>query len=187
LAQIKEPPAIMRLNVRAATGPPAGLISSVSAVIGQIDPNVVTTFTPLLQQVKAALVQERMLAVLSGFFGALAVVLAALGLYGTAWYAVTRRRRELGIRLALGATPAGLRRLVLSHAALLVGVGVAAGVAGSFWTSKFLTALLYGVEPFDSATVVFAVIILALVGLVATWIPATRASQILPADVLRES
>lgn len=187
LAQIKEPPAIMRLNVRAATGPPAGLISSVSAAIGQIDPNVVTTFTPLLQQVEAALVQERMLAVLSGFFGALGLVLAALGLYGTAWYAVTRRRRELGIRLALGATPAGLQRLVLWHAALLVGVGVAAGVAGSFWTSKFLTALLYGVEPFDLATVVFAVVILSLVGLVATWIPATRASQILPADVLRES
>lgn len=187
LAQIKEPPAIMRLNVRAATGAPARLTSSVGAAIGQIDPNVVTTFTPLLQQVEAALVQERMLAMLSGFFGALAVVLAALGLYGTAWYAVTRRRRELAIRLALGATPAGLRQLVLSHAALLVGVGVAAGVAGSFWTSRFLTALLYGVEPFDSATVVLAVIILALVGLVATWIPATRASQILPADVLRES
>lgn len=187
LAQMKEPPVIMRLNVRAADGPPARLTTSVGAAIAQLDPNVVTTFTPLKQQVEAALVQERMLAMLSGFFGALAIVLATLGLYGTAWYAVIRRRRELGIRLALGATPASLRRLVLSHAALLVTVGVAAGVAGSVWTSKFLTALLYGVEPFDSATVAVAVIILVLVGLAATWIPATRASQILPADVLRDS
>jgi ABC-type antimicrobial peptide transport system permease subunit len=177
----------MRLNVRAEAGPPAGLISSVAAAISQMDPNVVTTFTPLLLQVEAALVQERMLAMLSGFFGALALALAALGLYGTSWYAVTRRRRELGIRLALGATPAGLRRLILSRTALLVGAGAAAGVAGSFWTSKFLTALLYGVEPFDPATVVSAVMILVVVGLVATWIPATRASRIFPAEVLRES
>ena len=146
-----------------------------------------TTFTPVLQQVEAALVQERMLAMVSGFFGALALVLAALGLYGTSWYAVTRRRLELGIRLAMGATPESLRRLVLSRAALLVGVGVVAGVSGSVWTSKFLTALLYGVEPFDVTTVASAVIIMAAVGLLATWIPATRASRTLPAEVLRES
>lgn len=187
LAQIKEPPAIMRLNVRAAAGPPARLISSVVAAIEQMDPNVVTTLTPVLQQVEAALVQERMLAMVSGFFGALALVLAALGLYGTSWYAVTRRRHELGIRLAIGATPESLRRLVLSRAALLVGVGVVAGVSGSVWTSKFLTALLYGVEPFDVTTVASAVIIVAAVGLLATWIPATHASRTLPAEVLRES
>ena len=187
LAQIKEPPAIMRLNVRAAAGPPARLVSGVAAAVTRIDPNVVTTFSSLSQQVDAALVQERMLAMLSGFFGTLALALAALGLYGMSWHAVTRRRRELSIRLALGATPAQVRRLVLSRAGTLVGVGVAAGVTGSLWTSKFLTALLYGVAPFDSVTVVFAVTILAVVALLATWIPATRASRILPAEVLRES
>jgi len=187
LAQTKEPPAIMRLNVRAAAGPPARLVSTVAAAIEQMDPNVVTTFTPVLQQVEAALVQERMLAMVSGFFGALALVLAALGLYGTCWYAVIRRRHELGIRLAIGATPESLRRLVLSRAALLVGVGVVAGVSGSVWTSKSLTALLYGVEPFDVTTVASAVLVVAFVGLLATWIPATRASRTLPAEVLRES
>jgi putative ABC transport system permease protein len=186
LAQIKEAPAIMRLNVRAAAGPPARLVNSVAAAIDHTDRDIVTTFTPLAQQVDAALVQERMLAMLSAFFGALAVALAALGLYGTCWYAVTRRRRELGVRLALGSTPGGLQRLVVSGAAVLIGVGVAAGVAGSVWTSKFLTALLYGVEPFDAVSVASAVIILTLVGLLATWLPATHASRILPAEVLRE-
>jgi predicted permease len=187
LAQIKEPAAIMRLSVRTTTGQPADLIGRVADVINQINPDVVATFTPLAEQVSAALVQERMLAMLSGFFGTLAVVLAALGMYGTSWYAVIRRRRELGIRLALGATPSGVRRLVLSRTALLVGMGVVVGIGGSLWSSQFLTALLYGVEPFDWATVVSAVTILAAVGMVATWIPATRASQILPSDILRES
>jgi len=187
LAQVKEPPAIMRLSVRAATGPPARLIDSVAAAIQQIDPNVVTSFTPVREQVEAALVQERMLAMLSGFFGGLAVVLAGLGLYGTSWHAVTRRRRELGIRLALGATPRSVRGLILSRAALLVAIGVATGVGGSLWTSKFLTVLLYGVEPFDAATIASAVIIVAVVGLLATWIPTARASCIQPAEVLRES
>jgi predicted permease len=187
LAQVKLPPASMRLNVRAATGPPTHLIGGVAAAIEQIDPNIVMTFSSVSQQVEAALVQERMLAMLSGFFGVLAMVLAALGLYGTSWYAVIRRRQELGIRLALGATPGSVRRLVLSRASLMLGFGVAAGVAGSLWTSNFLKALLYGVEPFDIITVASAVIVVAAVGLIATWIPARRASRILPAEVLRES
>ena len=187
LAQVKEPPAIMRLSVRSAAGPPARLVSAVATTIGQIDSNIVMTFTPLAQQVDAALVQERMLAILSAFFGALAVVLAGLGLYGTSWYAVSRRRRELGIRLALGATPARVRQLVLSRAGVLVSAGVAAGVAGSLWTSKFLGALLYGVEPIEPTVIAFAVILLGVVGLLAAWIPAVRASQIEPADVLRDS
>jgi ABC-type antimicrobial peptide transport system permease subunit len=147
----------------------------------------VVAFSSLQQQVDAALVQERMLAILSGLFGALAVILAGLGLYGTCWHGVNRRRRELGIRLALGATPARVRHLVLSRAGVLIGVGVAAGVVGSLWTSKFLAALLYGVTPFDRTIIGFAAAILAGVGLLAAWIPAARASQIEPADVLRDS
>jgi putative ABC transport system permease protein len=187
LAQVKDPPAIMRLSVRATAGPPARLAGTVAAAIGRIDPDVMMTSTPLEQQVDAALVQERMLAILSGFFGALAVVLAGLGLYGTSWYAVNRRRRELGIRLALGATPARVRQLVLSRAGLVVGGGVAAGVAGSLWTSEFLAALLYGVEPFEPTIITVAVVVLGGVGLLAAWIPAARASRIEPADVLRDS
>jgi putative ABC transport system permease protein len=187
LAQVKEPSAIMRLSVRSAAGPPTRLAGTVASAIGQLAPNIVMTFTPLAQQVDAALVQERMLAILSAFFGALAVVLAGLGLYGTSWHAVSRRRRELGIRLALGATPARVRQLVLSRAGVLVGTGVAAGVAGSLWTSKFLAALLYGVEPFEPTIIMFAVVTLGVVGLLAAWIPAARASRIEPADVLRDS
>jgi putative ABC transport system permease protein len=187
LSQVKEPPPTMRLSVRTAAAPPTRLANTVAAAISRIDPNVVTTSTSLEQQVNAVLVQERILAMLSGFFGMLAVVLAGVGLYGTSWYGVTRRRRELGIRLALGATPATLRRLVLSRAALLVAAGAVAGVAGSIWTSKFLTALLYGVEPFDPSIIAFAVGAVAVVALMAAWVPATRASRIQPAEVLRDS
>lgn len=186
LSQAQEVPAIMRLSVRAGVGQPMHLVDSVAAAIARADENVAMTFTPLDQHVDAALVLERMLAMVSGFFGVLALGLAALGIYGTSWYAATRRRRELGIRLALGATAAKVRRLVLARTAVVIGVGVVAGVAGSAWASTSLSALLYGVEPFDLATIASAAAILALVGLLATWIPATRASRIAPADVLRD-
>ena len=113
-------------------------------------------------------------------------MLAGLGLYGTSWYAVSRRRRELGIRLALGATPAKVRQLVLKRAGVLVSAGVAAGVAGSLWTSS--SWLRFCMAWSQSPTVItFAVIILGVVGLLADWIPAVRASQIDPANMLRDS
>ncbi|RPJ57609.1 MAG: FtsX-like permease family protein, partial [Acidobacteria bacterium] len=175
------------LSVRAAGGSPGSLVRPALAAVSGVDPNLSLTVRTLAEQVDASLIQERLLAMLSGFFGALAVVLAGLGLYGTSSYAVSRRRRELGIRLALGATPGRVRRLILSRAGALVGAGVAAGVAGSLWTSKSLAALLYGVEPFEPTIVTSAVVILGVVGLLAAWIPAARASRIEPADVLRDS
>ena len=84
---------------------------------------------------------------LSGFFGALALLLAALGLYGVMSYAVSRRRMELGIRLALGAAPRAVVRLVLARVGLLVGAGVVAGTAASLWLSRFVAPLLYGLAP----------------------------------------
>jgi ABC-type antimicrobial peptide transport system permease subunit len=94
------------------------------------------TFTPLKQQVEATLVQERVLAMLAGFFGALALLLAGLGLYGITWYAVSRRRNEIGVRTALGATPGGVVRLVMGHVSLLVGTGVFVGLLLSWWAMQ---------------------------------------------------
>jgi ABC-type antimicrobial peptide transport system permease subunit len=140
---------------------------------------------PLEDYVNALLGQERLVAMLSGLFGGLASLLAGLGLYGVTAYAVARRRTEIGIRMALGAAPAGVVRLVLSRVSMLVGIGVLVGAGLSLWASKFVATLLYGLEPRDPVTFVGAVVTLAAVGVVAGWLPAWRASRIDPAEVLR--
>src|SRR6202022_1669775 len=121
------------------------------------------------------LAQERGIAMLSGFFGALALLLAGLGLYGVTAYAVAGRRTEIGIRMALGAAPAGVVRLVLSRVSMLVGIGVLVGIVISSWASQFVSTLLYGLEPRDTATLLGSAAILATVGAVAGWLPAHRA------------
>jgi putative ABC transport system permease protein len=138
-----------------------------------------------VKQVNESLGQDRLVA-MSGFFGALALLLAGLGLYDVTSYAVTRRRSEIGIRMALGADPAGVVRLVLSRVSVLVGLGVVAGAGLSWWASTFVATLLYGLEPHDPATLVGAAGMLAAVGAFAGWLPAWRASRIDPAEVLRD-
>jgi len=175
------------LSVRAASGPPAALARAVADAIARVNANVSITFTPLNQQVDAALVQERVVALLSGSFGAIALLLSALGLYGVTSYAVNRRRMEIGIRMAIGAAPSRVVRLVLGRVATLLIIGVIAGAGASVWASKFVASLLYGLEPRDPATLVSAAAILTAVGAFAGWLPAYRASRIDPAEVLRES
>ena len=170
-----------------AGGSPAALSRSIAAAIANVDRDVAFNFRPLADQVNASLVQERLVAILSGIFGGLALLLAALGLYGVTWYAVSRRRGEIGIRMALGAAPAGIVRLVLARIAVLVAVGVAVGAGVSIWAAKFVATLLYGLEPRDPATLAGAAATLAFIGVLAAWLPAYRASRIDPAEVLRES
>jgi predicted permease len=180
------PPAVI-INVRAANGSPALLTRSVGAAIGDVNRDLALTYRLLADQVDASLTQERIVAMLSGFFGALALLLAGLGLYGVTSYAVTRRRAEIGIRMALGAAPGGVVRLVLSRVALLVGTGVLVGAGASVWLSKYVATLLYGLEPRDPVTLAGAAVTLAAVGALAGWLPAHRASRIDPAQVLRDS
>jgi putative ABC transport system permease protein len=187
VGQQKEPAPFMSLSVRAASGPPAMLTRSVAEAIGRVDRNVAITFTPLKQQVDAALVQERILAMLAGFFGVLGLLLAGIGLYGLTWHTVSRRRNEIGVRMALGATPAAVVRLVLSGVSTLVGFGVVLGLGISMWTSTFVAPLLYGVEPRDAGTIAWSVAVLVTAGALAGWLPTRRASRIDPAEVLRES
>jgi putative ABC transport system permease protein len=175
------------LSVRAANGPPALLARGVGDAIARIDPDIAITFTPLTQQVDAALVQERVMAMLSGWFGALALLLSALGLYGVTTHAVNRRRTEIGIRMAIGAAPARVIRLVLARVAMLLTIGLVIGVGASVWASRFVAALLYGLEPRDLVTLASSAAVLGVVGAFAGWLPAYRASRIDPADVLRES
>jgi predicted permease len=186
LAQLPQPPSVVSLSVRSTTASPALLSKSVGAAVTRVDSHVALTFRPLADQVNASLAQERLVAMLSGFFGALALLLAALGLYGMTSYSVNRRQVELGIRMALGTSPGGVVRLVLARVALLVGGGVLIGAVASWWAGKFVGTLLYGLTPRDPLTALGAVAVLAAVGTLAGWLPARRAAAIDPASVLRE-
>jgi putative ABC transport system permease protein len=178
--------AAVALTVRAARGSPLLLTRSIAAAITGVDPDVSLTFRELADQVSASLAQERLVAWLSGCFGALALLLAALGLYGVTAYAVNRRRGELGIRMALGAAPQGVVRLVLRRVGVMVGVGVTAGALATWWAAQLAAALLYDVSPRDGLTLAGAALALVAVGAVAAWLPARRAARIDPVDVLRE-
>ncbi len=186
LAQWDRPRASVTIGIRAASGPPMNLARSLADALGRVDPRAGLTFRPLSEQVAGTLTQERLVARLSTFFGGLALLLAALGLYGVTSYAVSTRRTEIGIRMALGANPAGVVRLVLRRVALLVLIGVAAGAALSLWASRFVATLLYGLEPRDPSTFVGAAVLLGAIGLLAGWLPARRAARIDPTVVLRE-
>jgi hypothetical protein len=179
-------PGAVSLSVRAASGSPALLTRAVADAALRVDRDLSLTFRPLAAYVDGALVRERLMAILSGFFGALALLLAGIGMYGTTAYAVSRRRTEIGIRMALGAGRQEVLRLVLGRVAVTVGLGVAIGAAISLWASKFAATLLYGLDARDPGTFIGAALILALTGALAAWLPARRASRIDPVRALRE-
>ncbi len=174
------------VTVRAASGSPAPPTRSVAAAIADVHPDLAVTFRLPADHVGASLTQERLVAMLAGFFGALAPLLAGLGLHGVTSYAVSRQRTEIGIRLALGAAPCGVVRLVLGRVGWLVAAGVTSGMGVSLWAGQFIRAMLFGLEPRDPATMAAAALVLALIGGVAGFVPAWRASRIDPPEVLRE-
>ena len=128
----------------------------------------------------------RSIATLSGFFGALAVILATIGLYGIMAYNVARRRNEIGVRIALGAERSRVIRLVLREVATIVLAGVAIGMGLSLGLARLVVAFLYGVAPWDVATFASAAVVLVAVGLAAAALPAWRASGLDPVAALRE-
>jgi putative ABC transport system permease protein len=186
IAQQKEAPSGISISVRATGGSPALLTKSVAAALAAVNPDITMTFRLLTEQVNSSLIQERVVAIMSGFFGGLALLLAGLGLYGVTSYAVNRRRTELGIRMALGAAPAGVIRLVLRRVGILVAAGVIVGGGISWILARFVSTLLYGLQPHDPLTLAGAVVILGAIGALAGWLPARRAARIDPAQVLRE-
>ncbi len=179
-------PGDANLSIRAAGGRPELLVKSVTEAISSIDKDLSLTFLPLSDQIDSSLVQERLIAVLAGSFGTLALLLAGIGLYGVTAYSVGRRRREIGIRIALGAVPSSVVRMVVGRVALLVGLGIAFGAAVSIWASQFVEKLLFGLKARDPLTLVGGAAVLAAIGAVAGWLPAHRATRIEPAEILRE-
>jgi putative ABC transport system permease protein len=183
MAQSDEPGSTF--EVRAA-GSPAVLIASVKEAIASVSPHSVMEFTPLSRQLADSLTRERMLATLSGFFGGLALLLAAIGLYGVLAYNVARRRSEIGIRMALGAAQARVLRMVLGEAGWLAVAGLTLGVAGTLAASSVVKTLLFGLQANDPRIVAAAAATLAAVAGVAAYLPARRAARVDPMTALRD-
>ena len=174
-----------RLSVRAKAGPPELLTKSVATAAFTISPHIALTFRPLADQIRTSLAQERLMAQLSGFLGMLALLLAGLGLYGVTAYAISRRRMEIAVRIALGAAPMRVIALVLGRVWVLVGAGILAGAGISLWGSRFVGGLIYGLAPRDPMTLAGAAVLLCAMGGLAGWLPARRAARMDPVAVLR--
>jgi predicted permease len=175
------------LTIDAQPGPREALERALTDQLSRVDAGTSFALNWYADLVRTPLTQERVVAVLSVFFGGLALLLSGLGLYGLTSYSVTRRRREIGVRMALGANPREVVRLILTRTAGLVLSGLVAGVGLSWWASKYIAAsILYGLQPRDPATVAAAAAILVSVAILASWLPARRASRVDPTTVLRE-
>jgi putative ABC transport system permease protein len=173
------------LVVRTRTSPPA-LVKSVRQVIQEIDPAQPVANVQTLDDVLGASIAERRLTVLLlGSFAAVALSLAAIGLYGVIAYVVTQRTREFGIRFALGARRRDVLQLVLGHGMKLVAVGLVLGAVGAFSLTHLLTQLLYEIKPNDPFTFVGVSAVLLMVALFASWLPARRAARVHPMEALR--
>jgi predicted permease len=154
--------------------------------VQELDPSL-TVFSDgsLTSALGLALFPAKLVAVVLASFGLLAVVLAATGVYGIMAYAVSRRTREIGIRMALGAAPSEVARVVLARTAKLLAVGITIGFAIAFASGKFFSQILYGVSAHDPLTYLYAIALMAAVAFVACWVPARRAIQVDPLTALR--
>jgi len=139
----------------------------------------------LSEQVEQSLIRERMIAILSSFFGLLALVLACIGLYGVMSYSVTRRTNEIGIRVALGADRRNVIWLVVKETMLLVAIGIGVGLTAALASMGVIRNLLFGIEPTDPSTILAATAVMALVAGFAGYLPARRASRVDPMVALR--
>jgi putative ABC transport system permease protein len=140
----------------------------------------------LAQQLERNIAQERMASVIGVTLALATLLLAAAGLYSTMAFLVGRRTREIGVRVALGARALDVRRMVLRDAALLVGAGAAIGLGFALWAGRALETLLFGVNAADSVSLIASAACLSAAGLIASWVPARRASRVDPVVALRE-
>jgi putative ABC transport system permease protein len=175
------------LIVRAKTGfNPHSLISPIRDEIAALDRDqAVSDIATMEESVDDSLASQRLTMTLLGVFAGLALILASIGLYGVMALIVTQRTRELGIRFALGASRGDVLRLVLGQGAVLVGIGLAAGLLGAFLASRALRSVLYDVAPLDPAALISALLTLSVIALIACFLPARRASLVDPIEALR--
>ena len=170
--------------VRTAAGVSA-IAPTVRNAMQSVDPQVAIEATPLQDVVSTSVTERRFTMIILGTFAGVALLLAIAGVYAVISYAVEQRRREIGIRLALGATPAGVRRMVITSAAAAIAPGLAIGAALAVASSRALTSLVYGVSPFDAPSLTVAIVALAAAGLASGALPAIRATRVDPLRALR--
>jgi putative ABC transport system permease protein len=176
----------MILYVRASV-PPASIVASLRRELQELEPNLpVPAIEPMTQTIATSLYAARMGAWLLGTFGTLALVLAVVGIYGVLSFSISRRTREMGIRLALGAARQHVFLIVIRDGMLLVIVGIVIGLGTGLAAARSLGAFLYGVSTTDVPTFVGAVVILCAVSLIACAIPARRAIAVNPVTALRQ-
>lgn len=162
------------------------LLDSLRHTVANLNPAVTIDFHPYKVMVKDSLLRERLLATLSGFFGVLAVLLATIGLYGVIAYLVVRRTNEIGIRMALGATPARILAMIIREAAILLIFGISAGAILTLAAGKGAAALLYDLKPYDPVIMAVAALGLSAIAIAASFLPARRAARLQPTVALRE-
>jgi predicted permease len=176
-------PSTLEARVRGRMGPAA---QAIQKVVQAKLPESWIEVRALSEQVEAAMAQERILAMLASGFGALALVLACVGLFGLLHYTVARRTREIGIRMALGAQKSGVIGMEMRRALRLVAAGIAIGLPAVWIASRWIKSLLFGLAPTDAATIAGAALLLLTATLGAAYVPARRASQVDPMIALRE-
>jgi ABC-type antimicrobial peptide transport system permease subunit len=165
--------------------PTATIASAIKHKLKVSHPEIVVLFADFQENIHDGLLRERMMAVLSGFFGLLAALLVMVGLYGVISYLAARRRNEIGIRIALGATRGQVIRLVMRDAAVMLVIGVIVGTALSLVAGRSASSMLFGLKPYDPATLIFAMGLLALIATLASLLPAWRAAKLDPTVALR--
>jgi predicted permease len=167
------------------TAPAGAIVSAARGIFHDLAPDVPVKFSTFADEMGGWLANRRFLLLLVGVFAAAALALAAIGIYGVVAFSVTRRTQEIGIRMALGAERSGVLRLIVGEGARLAALGVAIGIAASFVITRLLSSLLFGVSATDPITFVGVAVLLCLVALLASYIPARRAMRLDPTTALR--
>jgi ABC-type antimicrobial peptide transport system permease subunit len=162
------------------------MFNLVRHTVGELDADLPVHGTRTLEgQVALSLSRERLVATMTATFGALATLLAVVGLYGVMSYTVSRRTREIGVRVALGATSGSISWLVIREVLVIAATGIAIGLPVAWWLGRYVSAQLYGVTPGDPLTVAGAVLLLVVVALAAGLVPSNRAARLNPTAALR--
>jgi ABC-type antimicrobial peptide transport system permease subunit len=165
--------------------PVATVAESVKRRIAGTHPEIIVEYRSFQGRIQDGLLRERIMAMLSGFFGVLATLLATVGLYGVISYVVTRRRNEIGIRIAIGAGRGKVVGMVMREALLSLAGGVGIGIVLALAVCRGAGSLLFGLKPYDPLTLGFSVVLLMVIGVLAAFVPATRASKLDPSEALR--
>jgi predicted permease len=182
----QRPRAAWRMNLLfRADVEPATLVAPLRRALHEMNPQVPPRFRTIESVVRDSMAARRFVLVLIGVFGGAALVLATLGVYSVIAYLVTQRRREIAIRMAIGAQNRAVQNMVLRQGITLAGVGILIGAAGALATTRLLASLLYGVAPTDPVAFLGVACVLVAVAALASWLPARQAASIAPAELLR--